>query len=199
MGDTTRQFYDTHVQEYAAVSATYDLTSLWDAFAQRVPPGSRVLDAGCGTGRDMIALSRRGYVVEGLDYSAPIAEYCRQQTGLPVTVADLRQPVFPPGRFGGIWCLATLLHIPRRDIDDVLRRLHDALQPGGILLTSMQKGSGSELAPDGRLFERYEPEEWVRRLQKAGFQVELGPVTTLPSKRAVGGQVTWFVTYSQTS
>ena len=197
MTDGTRAYYDGHVQEYAVISSTYDLTPLWDAFAKRVPSGGRVMDLGCGSGRDMVALSLRGLALEGIEYSEPMAEFCREKTGFHVTVADLRQHVFQEDTFAGIWCLATLLHIPRRTISDVLRQLYDSLMPNGVLMTSMQRGVGANTAADGRWFELYEPEEWSGLLREKGFLVEAGPIATTPSDRTSSGSVTWFVTYGR--
>jgi len=54
--------------------------------------------------------------------------------------------------FDSIWANASLLHVPRSQIDDVLRRLLRALKPGGVLYMSLKVGDGERIADDGRLF-----------------------------------------------
>lgn len=105
--------------------------------AEALPPGSRVLDVGCGTGLPTARqLTEAGHTVLGTDISAgmlrlaeknvPAAEF-RQ-----IDIADLRAD--GPGgigRFDGIVCFFSLLMLPRPEIPEALRRLHGLLRPAG--------------------------------------------------------------------
>ncbi|MFD8939020.1 class I SAM-dependent DNA methyltransferase [Streptomyces sp. NPDC059578] len=108
-----------------------------------LPPGSRVLDVGCGTG---IPTARQlvdaGHSVLGVDLSEGMLELAR--TNVPEAefqqrdLATLR--VAGPdglGHFDGITCFFTLLMLPRSEIPYALRQFHQLLKPGGVLAMSM--------------------------------------------------------------
>jgi SAM-dependent methyltransferase len=57
----TIAYYDSHAEEFAAQAANLDMYHLYDRFLRHVRPGGRILDAGCGVGRDTLAFAERGY------------------------------------------------------------------------------------------------------------------------------------------
>jgi hypothetical protein len=73
-----------------------------------------------------------------------LAKLAREYSRQKIYVGDMR--VFDLGlmRYDGIWAIASLLHIPRKEILKVLKKLYDVLRPKGILLTSMKRGDGNE-------------------------------------------------------
>jgi SAM-dependent methyltransferase len=73
-----------------------------------------------------------------------LAKLAREYSRQKIYVGDMR--VFDLGlmRFDGIWAIASLLHIPRKEILKVLKKLYDVLRPKGILVTSMKSGDGNE-------------------------------------------------------
>ncbi|MBK8099834.1 MAG: class I SAM-dependent methyltransferase [Planctomycetes bacterium] len=129
-----------------------------------------MLDLGCGSGRDLRELSRRGYEVVGLDYSRALAAIASKLSKQRVIVTRIEDMDFHR-EFDAIWAVASLLHVRREDIDRVLQAIARAIRPRGHLLTSMQVGAGSEVSADGRLFEMYTSDEWEARLHHAGFQM----------------------------
>ena len=197
--DFTKKFYELKAAKYAEETLPIRLDDLWNIFSAMLCPGAYVLDLGCGAGRDLKELARRGFCVIGLEYSVPLAELARQYSRQEVWVGDMR--VFDLGvrKFDGIWAVASLLHIPRNEISGVLRNLYDALRSKGILLTSMKKGERNETAPDGRNFEFYQPQEWERMLKTVGFEIE-GHQTSTEKRQTLSGdarQIDWFVTIAR--
>lgn len=73
--------------------------------------------------------------------------------------------------FDGIWACASLLHVPRAELVDALRRLRRALRPGGVLYVSLKIGAGETLEPDGRFFSYHTPAEFKRKLLVANLRV----------------------------
>lgn len=145
-----------------------------DRFLSGLAPSARVLDAGCGSGRDLLAMRRAGMMATGLDYSPALAELAREHSGCEVVVGDLRAPPFTDGAFDAVWAAACLLHLERPDVLPALRQLHRLLVPGGAFFASVKSGRGHERTRDGRLFTYFETEEWRSLMEDAGFDaVEL--------------------------
>jgi SAM-dependent methyltransferase len=112
-----------------------------DRCATLVPPGARVLDAGCGTGRVAIELARRGYAVVGVDLDpGMLAEARAAAPDLAWVHADLAG--FEPGHHGvpGGFDLVVAagnvipLAAPGTEAD-VVARLAAAVRPGGLVVT----------------------------------------------------------------
>jgi SAM-dependent methyltransferase len=197
--DLTRVYYEQNASAYAGQTLPMRLDQMWSTFSNLLQPGAYVLDLGCGSGRDLKELALRGFRVIGLEYSQPLAELAQKYSREKVLVGDMRVFEFGVEKFDGIWAVASLLHIPRKEMSGLLRKLYDALQPKGILLTSMKNGEGIETAPDGRLFEFYQPHEWELMLKKAGFEVEGHQASTEKRQTASGNarQIEWFVSVAR--
>jgi SAM-dependent methyltransferase len=112
-----------------------------------VRPGAKVLDAGCGTGRYACELSRRGYVVHGVDLSAElIAEATRavgsDSSSISFTVGDILAP--PRDRYDAILCRGVLNDFvhddDRRAVFSVFAR---ALRPAGVLVLDVREWEGT--------------------------------------------------------
>jgi SAM-dependent methyltransferase len=181
--------YDRVVAEYARLHGEEQiLRETREKFARLVTGQApaeqfRILDAGCGPGRDSAWFADRGFQVVGVDLSAGMLEEARRRAPSAVFLrADLRQLPFPPGSFDGIWCSASLLHLDRDEVPDVLRAFKRLLDHGWLYL-AVKEGEGDELTDrvygPGNLrrftyFNRYEIELLVER---AGFEVREVTIT----------------------
>ncbi|UYM57729.1 class I SAM-dependent methyltransferase [Leclercia adecarboxylata] len=146
----TLKYYQDNAQTFFDGTVNVDMSSLYETFTKHLAPGARVLDAGCGSGRDAKAFLKMGYQVEAFDASSAMVDLAREHTGLPVqlmTFADVEWKE----KFDGIWCCASLLHVPAVELPGVMRRLADALKPGGVWYVSFKYGKG-EREVDGRRF-----------------------------------------------
>lgn len=127
-----------------------------DDLVHRFGTGRDLLDVGCGTGRDARYWTAHGYRVTGLDSSPQMVEHARAHCpDADFVVADMRS--FGPGslsgghgnptdawpRFDIITCLdsAFLYCHTNDDIDAFLRRCHEHLRPGGLLIAEMRNGA----------------------------------------------------------
>src|SRR5207247_10666052 len=95
--DVTKSYYEKYATGYAERTVRMSLDGLWNTLTRRLRPGADVLDLGCGAGRDLKELARRGFTVLGVDYSAPLAALAREYSGQEVLVADVREIEFPEG------------------------------------------------------------------------------------------------------
>jgi SAM-dependent methyltransferase len=104
-----------------------------------VPP-YRILDLGCGPGRDLVTFRDLGHVVVGLDGCPEFVAMARAVSGCEVWQQDLLAMTLPPATFDGVFANAVLFHVPSRALPVVLDQLHAALKPGGVLLASNPRG-----------------------------------------------------------
>ena len=148
----TVAYYDRNAEAFARRTGSLDLSGLYDRFVAYLPPGGRILEAGCGVGRDVVAMVDRGYQVVAFDASAEMVRLCRDRVAGRAEVLQLRfEDVRWRAEFDGIWTCASLLHVPLAIFQDVASRLVAALRPDGVWYMSFKIGKG-ERANVGRLF-----------------------------------------------
>lgn len=178
--------YDAHAEDYARRTAGLDpVADLLARFVAELPAGTgdssagaRVLDAGCGAGRDTAYLSGQGYHVTGLDLSLGLLRCGVGQAPAGRFVqGDLTRLPYRAGTFAGVWACASLLHLPREHMPGALAALRRVMVPGGLLYLGMKRGEGAgwELAPTlaaaPRYFVYYQPEELAALVRAAGFRL----------------------------
>lgn len=168
---STVRYYDRHAESYAASTRSIDTSERIQRFAALLPPHGRVLDVGCGAGRDLLQLGALGFEVSGLDISPALAAIARRASRREVLVADLRTIDLPTEGFDGIWAMASLLHLGRSELPEVLLKLTSALRPGGTLFASVKRGVGEVVDGTGRWFTLHDEAGWRRRLVEAGLEV----------------------------
>lgn len=139
--NSTIAYYEQNAEAYAASTVTTDMFDVRQAFLSCVPTGSRILDVGCGSGRDLKAFSDAGYSAEGLEPSSTMARLSASFSGCRVTCGRV-QDLNSVAEFDGVWCCASLLHIVRSELPDVLGRILRVLKPQGVCFVSFKVGDG---------------------------------------------------------
>ncbi|ELJ5852322.1 TPA: class I SAM-dependent methyltransferase [Enterobacter kobei] len=145
----TLHYYQNHAKDFFDGTVNVDMTSLYEAFTQHLPHGARVLDAGCGSGRDAKAFHEMGYLVDAFDASSAMVELAKQHTGLPVKLMTFSEIDYK-AQYDGIWCCASLLHVPSSELPAVMQKLADALKPGGVWYVSFKYGNGERVQGERR-------------------------------------------------
>jgi SAM-dependent methyltransferase len=167
-------YYDLNADRFAAGTGGVDMSALYERFLGRVESGGRILDAGCGVGRDALAFAERGYTVVAFDASAEMVRLARERIADRAEVLQMRfDGAAWREEFDGVWACASLLHVPATDLPPVIRRLRTALRPGGVIYMSFKHGS-SERVVGGRRFTDYTEELLVGAL--AGTALTLAEV-----------------------
>jgi ubiquinone/menaquinone biosynthesis C-methylase UbiE len=114
--------------------------------------------------------------VIGADLSSDMLTQARRQARGPLLRMDLRALAFGADSFAGVWCIASLLHLPKAAGADALGEIRRVLRPAGVLALSVQEGAGEdwEAGPFGaeeRFFARYTAPELAELLRTSGFTV----------------------------
>ena len=131
----TREYYDHHAKMYCEATCRVDMSGLYNRFLRYLPSNGLILDAGSGSGRDTLAFLKFGYKVEAFDSSPALCNLSTRLTGIQTRY--LRFQGFKSStRYDGIWACASLLHVPQKELQDVVGRLVRAIVPGGVLYVS---------------------------------------------------------------
>lgn len=138
---STEAYYNRHAQQFVDDTLHVDMRSLYAPFLAGLPVNARILDAGCGSGRDARAFQKQGYQVSAFDASEQLASRASQLLGFTVPVKRFDE-VEEIERYDGIWACASLLHVPERQLPEAFARLWRALKPGGVLYCSFKWGQG---------------------------------------------------------
>lgn len=112
------------------------------AFLDRLSPGARILELGCGGGYDALFMAKCGFDVDATDGTAEIAAQAAMRLGRPVRVMRFDE-LDCITEYDAVIASASLLHVPRAGLPGILQRIWTALTPGGWHLASF-KGGGSE-------------------------------------------------------
>lgn len=169
---SNEDYYRQNAQRFFTDTASVDMSALYPYFVACLPPGARILDAGCGSGRDVKAFGEMGFDVEAFDASAELVALACQLSGKPVVQMRF-QDVDAVEKYDGIWCCASLLHVSDAELPEVMTKLAIALKPGGVWYLSFKHGHG-EREKDGRRF---------TDMDAAGLQKQVEGINT------VGGDI----------
>ena len=141
-----RATYDRIARRYAEHQRQLEMgddsafSILEEVFHARLRRDGLVADVGCGPGIDACRLEERGLRVVGLDLSRGMLDVAADELSGQLIQADMRSLPLVAGAFDGIWCVASLLHVPERDTMSVLRGFKRALGSFGVLALATALG-----------------------------------------------------------
>lgn len=171
MYEETINYYNNNAREFADRTVNADMGICQDRFTALLDKEAFILDAGCGSGRDSKFFTNQGFNVTAIDGSSEMCLVASKYTGLEVECIRFDEMEFN-SRFDGIWACASLLHIEKRELPDILCRFYKALKPGGIMYASFKYGNKEEHRL-GRFFSDYNMDE-VKKIFLSGglFKLE---------------------------
>src|SRR5260370_7209004 len=137
----TLDFYSTSAPVYVASGARGVSRNL-PSFLDLLPSGARILELGCGGGRDAEAMIAGGFEVDPTDGTPEIALKDEERLGRRVRVMRFDE-LDALEVYDAIWASASLLHVPRSSLSQILTLIFNALKPGGLHFASY-KGGGAE-------------------------------------------------------
>jgi SAM-dependent methyltransferase len=168
----TLAHYEGRAADFWEGTRGHDVTQNIAALLRHLqgPPPFRILDLGCGPGRDLATFKALGHQPVGLDGSPAFVAMAREHSGCEVWQQDFLALALPVGHFDGIFANASLFHVPSRELPRVLRELHAALKQGGVLFTSNPRGENQEGWNSGRYGVYHDLPAWRAFLQEADFE-----------------------------
>ncbi len=191
-----RSTYDHIAQAYRDRQCQNETTGerlfsrLETAFVSSLPAEGIVADVGCGPALDSERFVGLGFNVMGIDLSAGMLAMATERLPHRLTQADLRALPIDTGRLDGIWCAASLLHIPEADTAAVLQEFTRILRRHGnlALITALGFETGFEpvhyVPGEKRWFVYRQRDRLEEQLHLAGF--------TINSAEEIAGSRRWF-------
>ena len=161
----------TYAEAYFQDTHSVNMSLFYKKFLWFIPEGGRILDAGCGSGRDARYFMDLGYSVVAFDASAALAALATEHYHLPVDILQFSEMKFQ-NEFDGIWASASLLHVAEIELPDVFHRLHRALRDHGVLYASFKYGNG-EQNRGSRLFTDMNEDRLQRLLELESSFIEM--------------------------
>lgn len=167
----TIHHYESSPQAFWEGTKDHDVSQNIDAFFRNLPKiSSVVLDFGCGPGRDIKSLTKRGLKTIGLDGCPDFCQMAREYSKQDVWQQNFIHLDLPKNHFAGIFANASLFHIPRESLLQTLKHFHQSLIPNGIVFCSNPRGSMIEQVNGLRYGNYMDTEGWSTFFQEAGFQ-----------------------------
>ena len=146
----TLHYYDKNAGAFANGTADIEFSEMQDMFLAELKEGASILDFGCGSGRDTRYFLQKGYRVTALDGSAELCRIAEEKTGISIIQMDFND-FDEQDQYDGIWACSSILHLPKRELKNVLVHMEKALHNDGIIYTSFKYGDFSGMR-NGRYF-----------------------------------------------
>jgi SAM-dependent methyltransferase len=174
ISESTLGHYQTHAEDFWMGTRDHDVTQNRAALLRhlRTEGPARILDLGCGPGRDLIAFAAAGHDPVGLDGAERFCEMARTHSGCEVLHQDLLALSLPAAAFHGVFANASLFHVPTQELPRVLSELWETLRPDGVLFASNPRGDNREGFNGARYGSYHDHVSWKSLVTACGF-VEL--------------------------
>jgi len=167
----TLAHYDGHADSFFAGTIGHDVSqnihALLSAIESETP--FTILDLGCGPGRDLKTFTALGHRAVGVDGSTEFVAMARAYSGCEVLQQNFLDLQLPADTFDGVYANASLFHVPKAVLPQVLQRLYAALKPGGVLFSSNPRGDNQEGWNGARYGSYHDFTAWRGFLEAAGF------------------------------
>jgi SAM-dependent methyltransferase len=161
-------YYELHANEYINQTISCDMSFHYDIFLKHITEDARILDIGFGSGRDMFYFESKGYKVAGIDPTLSFYNNMKEK-GYDVYHIPSEYLSFV-NEFDAIWACASLLHVQRCNLHDVLIKCNQALKDDGIMYCSFKYGD-FETVRNERYFNYLNEQSFSEILKDTGFTI----------------------------
>lgn len=167
--DSNIEYYNINAASFVAGTQNVDM-SLWrDKFESYLADGGRILDAGCGSGRDSKAFKQHGFSVVAFDASKEMCKATSELIGQEALQMKFQEIDFEE-EFDGIWACASLLHVTYKELPSIMAKLRKGLKSKGIIYVSFKYGT-TKMIKGERTFSNFTEATVEKMLNETGFEV----------------------------
>ncbi len=182
-------YYNKNSKDFFDRTINADLQEIYQMFLKYLPDGGRILDAGCGVGRDSKFFISKGYDAIPFDGSVEMAGMASNILGRQA-LHLLFQDITFLHEFHAVWANASLLHISYEDLRGVIQKFHKSLLPSGVLYASFKYGISMRQVEDRFFFDMNE--ETIEPYLRGLFHpLEIWKSTDTRSKIAPSPDKSW--------
>ena len=161
--DNTIRYYNQNADQFVQETLSVDFKQTQDRFLEKLTIGARILDFGCGSGRDTKYFLENGYRVEATDGSEELCKSAGDHTGI-IVKQMLFEELDEVEQYDGIWACSSILHLSKIALRDVLKKMAVALKYNGVVYTSFKYGD-FEGERNGRYFTDFTLEAFGEYMQ----------------------------------
>lgn len=165
MTNKTIEYYNENAESYSNSTINLNLQNVYKDFLKYIPENGKILDVGCGSGRDSLHFKNLGYKVVALDASKELADKASKYIGQEVIFSKIEDITFK-NSFDAVWCMASLVHLNNSELDIALEKISQAIKPQGSFYASFKVGEGEEIDSKNRYFNYIKEENIVALLNK---------------------------------
>ncbi len=164
-------YYQKNYKAYHEKTFSIDPTSFLEPLARRLPAEAFILDVGCGSGRDLLWMKKKGFDVIGFERSPGLAELAGDNAGCEVIEGDFETYDFSSILVDAIMAIGALVHLPHERFSDVFENITSAISDNGLVLITLKEGFGDLKNPDGRIFYLWQNSKARELFDTLGFKV----------------------------
>ena len=146
----TLDYYNDNAKKYFDTTVNANMSRAYDMFLKYVVDRGLILVFGCGSGRDSKYFLDNGYRVECIDGSLELSKLASEYLGIDVKCMDFSE-FNEISKYDGVWACASLLHVKKEKLLDILIKIRDSLKINGILYVSFKNGNEEEIV-DGKYY-----------------------------------------------
>lgn len=184
----TIDYYNQNARNFVENTVNVDFHFTQEKFLSYLKSDAKILDFGCGAGRDTKFFMEKGYSVEAIDGSIELCKYAREYTGIHVKQMFF-QDLDTVDRYDGIWACSSILHLPYNELLQVVKKMTEALKNNGVIYTSFKYGT-FEGVRNGRYFIDMTEETFLELLRKIG-KLKIAEQWISPDVRPGRGNEKW--------
>ncbi len=166
-----RDYYYIHFKEYHEKTFSINPDRFLSVFVKMLLPSSRILDVGCGSGRDILWLMKKGFSVTGFERSPGMASLARKNSGCKVIENDFETYNFSVLSVDAVLMSGALVHLPPKRFTDTFRNITSAVKEEGLIYISLKEGYGSKNDATGRTFYFWQEDDLKKIFDASGFSI----------------------------
>ena len=157
--------------------------------------GKKILDVGCGNGKDCKYILEKGFNINGIDLSIGMLNIAKEKVpNCNFEIMDITEITYPDDSYDGIISNCSLFHIPVEELPKTLKSFKRVLKPDGKLLLILQEGNGEKMVeepyrPGIYIYIKYFSKNEIQKLlQEYGFEIDYLLKKESPNKLEIGNK-----------